>query len=348
MEQLDREILGKKNLLKIIVIAIVGVAVLGSASFAGASYYQSAKLIEDADRLKSTGSYADAQAKYNQALQKWKWNSTKISPKISETKSLIVEKASFDAGEVAYQNQNWQTCIDSFNKVTTIYNNYQTAQERLQSCQQKFEEAQVVVAAAIPADSIAQPLNTNAATPTSSSNTAKKTTTPGVTTPNTTSAPSANSKSYTSNNLHIKFDYQASWDVQDDGSQVTVSGISKQIFLSKGEGASGAPGTAFKSFAQCMISSSPKSDANTLAITNNTKLYQSALGLSGGVYNGPYYWESNNIKRIMFLYPPAYASYFSSYNAPIINIATNYSTSQIPSELDSDLLKIVDSLQFAN
>lgn len=374
----------KKKIFKKLLITIIGVAVLGTASFAGAAYSQSAKFIKEGDKLKSEGNYEAAKIKYNQALDKWKWNDERISPKINETNSILAEKASLDAGESAYQSQNWQVCVDNFSQIALSSDNYRISQERLQSCQQKISETPVAEVAtsadaATQTTTATQSSTTNTATAGSSSTSSKKTTTtPSTTstkttstststqgtsststtssTPTTTtntpaataSTPSATTKSYTSSEYHIKFNYPASLSVQETGGQISVTGDSVFIIVGCDEGAFGAPGTAFVSYAQYLTKTFLHSNANASAIAANTQSYQSTLGLSGAIYSGPYYWDSSNNKSIMFRYSSSVATNFPSYNAPLININTQYSTSQISSSLNENLMVIANSLQFIN
>jgi len=66
---------------KLQIIIAAAIVVLAPSSYAAASYYQSNKLVSDADKLVVSGDYSGAISKYDQALTSWKWNDKKITPR---------------------------------------------------------------------------------------------------------------------------------------------------------------------------------------------------------------------------------------------------------------------------
>lgn len=131
---------------KFLIILAVCILILAPSSYAGASYYQSNKLIKEAAILEASGDYAGAVSKYDQAQKKWKWNDEKITPKKNiaikyQDQSLVLQEgeANFGAGE-------WQKCMDSLNKVEKDFPKYSQAQNCYSDCQKKLDEQTAALA----------------------------------------------------------------------------------------------------------------------------------------------------------------------------------------------------------
>lgn len=151
------------------------IVILAPGSYAGASYYQSNKLVKEAQALEISGDYAGAVAKYDQAKSKWKWNETKIAPKKevaekfnAQTKTLADAEANFGVGE-------WQKCMDYANQIKSDFPKYSQAQNRYSDCKKKLDDQIAADAAAkAAADKLAADAAAKAA---AAKTTAKKTTT---------------------------------------------------------------------------------------------------------------------------------------------------------------------------
>lgn len=131
-----------KSLSKPVLILIIFAAILlvGGSAYAASGYYQSTKLIKQADELKLKGQYVEAITKYDQALQKWKWSQKKINPKKAEAKNLKVEDQNFKYGEANFGAGEWQKCMEYMGKVDTKYPHYETSKIRYSDCQKKLDE----------------------------------------------------------------------------------------------------------------------------------------------------------------------------------------------------------------
>jgi len=64
----------KMGFIPIILATIIagGVLLAGGGTYTGVTYYQSNKLIKEADRLIIEGKYADAVTRYDKAKRKWR------------------------------------------------------------------------------------------------------------------------------------------------------------------------------------------------------------------------------------------------------------------------------------
>lgn len=135
----------------IILAAIIagGVLLAGGGTYTGVTYYQSNKLIKEADKLIAKGKYADAITKYNKAKKKWRW--AKIQTKKSNAEILNKEEDSAKEGEANFGKGEWQKCLEHLGQVTPKYPKYGEIQTRYSDCQKKLDEQNTAETATIEA-----------------------------------------------------------------------------------------------------------------------------------------------------------------------------------------------------
>lgn len=145
---------------KLLVILSIIILLLAPGSYAGASYYQSNKLIKEARELESGGDYAAAVTKYDLAHKKWKWNDKTITPKRDIAIKFKDQAETLKEGEANFGVGEWQKCLDYLNKVEKDFPQYSQAQNRYSDCRKKLDEE---VAAKVAADAAAKKAEDDAA-----------------------------------------------------------------------------------------------------------------------------------------------------------------------------------------
>lgn len=176
----------KMGFVPIILAAIIagGTLVAGGGTYAGVTYYQSSKLIKEADKLVSEGNYTDALVKYDKAKHKWRW--AKIETKKSSADELKQLQDYNIEGNKSFGEGEWQKCLEYLGKVTSKFPNYGEVQERYSDCEKKLAEKQ--------ATEVAEAEAKKKADEESAKDAAKKKTAPTSTpTSNASSSPSSSS-----------------------------------------------------------------------------------------------------------------------------------------------------------
>lgn len=197
-----------KGFVPIVLAAIIagGVLVVGGGTYAGATYYQSNKLIKEADKLVADGNYQEAITKYEKAKKKWRW--AKTENKKTETEALNKEKGLAGEGEASFGKGEWQKCLEYLGQVTSKYPKYGEIQTRYSDCQKKLDEQAAVAKAE--ADRLAA--ESAAQTVTKKKTTASKSTSSAA--PSAAADSYAGWQTYTDPYAKVSFKYPSGWGVE--------------------------------------------------------------------------------------------------------------------------------------
>lgn len=132
----------KMGFIPIVLAAIIagGVLIGGGGTYTGVVYYQSNKLIKEADKLAKEGNYADALSKYDKAKHKWHW--AKVETKKSDTEELKQLQDYNIEGNKNFGEGEWQKCLEYLGMVTPKFPNYSEVQARYSDCENKLAEQQ--------------------------------------------------------------------------------------------------------------------------------------------------------------------------------------------------------------
>jgi len=129
------------------VIIVGGTFFASGGTYIGVTYYQSNKLIEEADNLIAEGKYTDAIVRYDKAKKKWRW--AKIQTKKSDAEGLNKEENLAKKGEANFGQGEWQKCLEYLGQVTPKYPKYGEIQTRYSDCQKKLDEQNVAETAVL-------------------------------------------------------------------------------------------------------------------------------------------------------------------------------------------------------
>lgn len=125
---------------KIILIVALAILIFTPSTYAGASYHQSNKLLNEATKLVQAGDYVGAIAKYDQANKKWKWNNRKIKPKKDLALKYKHQDDILKESESNFGKGEWQKCLDNTSAIEKDFPKYNQAQNRYSDCQKKLDE----------------------------------------------------------------------------------------------------------------------------------------------------------------------------------------------------------------
>ena len=113
---------------------------LTGSGYASAKYYQSNKLIKQADQLVKDSKYTDALAKYDQANNAWPWKS--LGVKRSEAELFQTMQGYYTEAIADFAASNWQACVDASGKVTEKFPDYSKTSVLRSDCETRLVEKQ--------------------------------------------------------------------------------------------------------------------------------------------------------------------------------------------------------------
>lgn len=139
----------KKLTKPLLIVAVI--LLLISASFGAVKandYWQVKKLVKSADDLAQQEKYQEALGQL--ALTQSHWTTSKIRQEISNKQDLdqqlLADLNNFNLGNDLFGQSKWQEAKDTYAKVSDKSSHYKEAQDKMNECQGKIDEAKAQAA----------------------------------------------------------------------------------------------------------------------------------------------------------------------------------------------------------